>query len=64
MTGSNYWFFWLVVMWGSIVGVLTILAFVQERGIRRVAIVGGWCGIACLGVVALGALALIAIGVL
>lgn len=60
----NFGLFWLAVIWGVIVGALTLLAFVQERGIRRVAIVGGWCGVACLGVVALGALALIAIGVL
>lgn len=64
MTGSSYGLFWLVVVWGSIVGALTLLAFVQERGIRRVAIVGGWFGVACLAAVAIGVLALISVGLL
>lgn len=60
----NFGLFWLVVIWGVIVGALTLLAFIQERGIRRTAVVGGWFGLACLGVVAFGALALLAFGVL
>lgn len=64
MTGSSYGLFWLVVVWGSIVGALTLLAFIQERWIRRAAVVGGWFGVACLAAVAIGALALISVGLL
>lgn len=60
----NYGLVWLALIWGAIVVVLTIIAFAQERGIRRVAVIGGWFGIWCLTVVALGALALLAVGVL
>lgn len=60
----NYGLVWLVVIWGVIVGVLALLAFVQERGLRRTAVVGGWFGLACLGVVACAALVLLSVGVL
>lgn len=60
----NYGLFWLAAIWGAAVGVLALIAFIQERGIRRVAVVGGWFGLACLCVVAVAALALFSVGVL
>jgi len=60
----NYGLAWLAAVWGLIVGALALLATIQEFGFRRAAVIGGWFGLACLGIVALGALVLFSFGVL
>jgi hypothetical protein len=64
MSGSNYGLFWLAVIWGSLVGALALAAFIQERPARRIAVISGWFGVACLCAVAIGSLTLLAVGVM
>lgn len=55
---------WLAIIWGAAVASLSLIALVQERGLRRTAVWSAWVGAACLGAALLGALVLMSVGLI